>query len=282
MVKIGFIDYFIDEWHANNYPSFIKNTGRNFVVYQAWEFMSKKNGLNLHEWCKVNNVLPAESLEQVVENCDVIMVLAPSNPEVHESLAEFALKSGKPIYIDKPFSNNLSSALSMFEKAEKYNTRVMSSSALRFSEALQNTLYSTHKGITPNFVSTMGGGSSFFEYSIHQFEMIVSLMGLGAKRIIHLGNKKTHHLIIDYHDERRASLTFNPNENFSLLAYYNESDTIKLTKIDDFWNRFISKILDFFDGKINIVSKGETLEIINLFESGNHAVQNTDSWINLH
>ena len=23
MIKIGFIDYFLDEWHANNYPKFI-------------------------------------------------------------------------------------------------------------------------------------------------------------------------------------------------------------------------------------------------------------------
>ena len=25
MKKIGFIDYYLDEWHANNYPQFIKD-----------------------------------------------------------------------------------------------------------------------------------------------------------------------------------------------------------------------------------------------------------------
>lgn len=26
MKKIGFIDYFLDEWHANNYPDWIRET----------------------------------------------------------------------------------------------------------------------------------------------------------------------------------------------------------------------------------------------------------------
>ena len=24
MIKVGFIDYYLDEWHANNYPAWIK------------------------------------------------------------------------------------------------------------------------------------------------------------------------------------------------------------------------------------------------------------------
>ena len=40
MKKIGFIDYYISEWHANNYPSWIKNyckkVGLDYEVAYAW------------------------------------------------------------------------------------------------------------------------------------------------------------------------------------------------------------------------------------------------------
>ena len=37
MKKIGFIDYFLSQWHANNYPAWIKEAneklGTDFEVY---------------------------------------------------------------------------------------------------------------------------------------------------------------------------------------------------------------------------------------------------------
>lgn len=55
----------------------------------------------------------------------------------------------------------------------------MSSSALRFSTELD--AYRNKPGTT--YMETTGGGRSFWEYSIHQIEMIVSVLGTGAKRI---------------------------------------------------------------------------------------------------
>ena len=45
MKKIGFIDYFIDEWHANNYPRMIRESSfkGEFDVALAWD-MIKKDG----------------------------------------------------------------------------------------------------------------------------------------------------------------------------------------------------------------------------------------------
>ena len=37
MFKIGFIDYYLDEWHANNYPAWIKKaTNGEMQVTHAW------------------------------------------------------------------------------------------------------------------------------------------------------------------------------------------------------------------------------------------------------
>ena len=42
MKKIGFIDYYLDEWHANNYPKFIKDAvGDEFVIAYAYGEIDK-------------------------------------------------------------------------------------------------------------------------------------------------------------------------------------------------------------------------------------------------
>ncbi len=138
MKKIGFIDMFIDEWHANNYPDFIKNSslGNEFSIHMAWEEKSKHGGKTLENWCNEHNVIVAKSIEELVEKCDGIVVLAPSNPDVHPRLSEIPLKSGKPIYIDKPFAASLKDADYMFKMSEQYKTPVMSCSALRFGKEI--------------------------------------------------------------------------------------------------------------------------------------------------
>ena len=32
-MKIGFIDYYLDEWHANKYPAWIKEASNGFCVF---------------------------------------------------------------------------------------------------------------------------------------------------------------------------------------------------------------------------------------------------------
>ncbi|MDZ4197914.1 MAG: Gfo/Idh/MocA family oxidoreductase [Kiritimatiellia bacterium] len=82
----------------------------------------------------------ARSLEQVVTDCDGIVVLAPSNPEVHERLSDLALRSGKPVYVDKPFAPDAATARRLIAKAGEYQTPLMSCSALRFGPALQKAV----------------------------------------------------------------------------------------------------------------------------------------------
>lgn len=97
--RIGFIDLFIDEWHANNYPAWIReNTkGRNekVDVSYVWAEMDNPNGMNTASWSKKNSVEQVSSLNELVEKSDYIIVLSPDNPEYHERLSQIPLMSGK-------------------------------------------------------------------------------------------------------------------------------------------------------------------------------------------
>ncbi|HBC89027.1 MAG TPA: oxidoreductase [Lentisphaeria bacterium] len=277
--KIGFIDLFIDEWHANNYPNWFKtsNLSSEFEVSLAWE-QAPAGGKPLNEWCQAMGITAGKSIEQVVENCDVICILAPSNPEVHEHLAQIPLRSGKPVYIDKPFAPDRATAERLFELADKFDTPLMSSSALRFGTEILNAKNDVFLNQKVLFAGARGGGRSFEEYSIHQVEMIVSLMGIGAKHVMQCGNQTTNHMVIDYDDDRRATITLNPGIPFAVSAC-GENNTLALDKMSDYFPNLINAMLEFFSSRISPVKREETIEIAAIVASGIEALKTQKQWI---
>ena len=277
MKKLGFIDIFIDEWHANNYPAWIKTArrGTEFELAYAWE-KAPQNGRPLEKWCADFGVTPLKSMEEVVEKSDAVFVLAPSNPEVHRELAEIPLKSGKPVFVDKPFAPSKADAEAMFELAAKHNTPLMSSSALRFSTELD--AYRNKPGTT--YMETTGGGRSFWEYSIHQIEMIVSVLGTGAKRIMQCGANDVEHMVIQYEDDRRASVTYTPNAPFTTRLVH-EGKMIVNPQCSDFFPILLSEILDFFATGKSPIDTAQTIEIAALVAAGIKALEAKNVWHDL-
>lgn len=60
MIKVGFIDYYLDEWHANNYVHMLRDysNGEVEAVYAWAEIDSPEGGLTTDAWCE-NTVSPA-------------------------------------------------------------------------------------------------------------------------------------------------------------------------------------------------------------------------------
>jgi predicted dehydrogenase len=278
--KIGFIDYFIDEWHANNYPQMIAKSSfkDKFEVTLAWDKIAREDRRPIDQWCKEMNIPKASSIEQVVEECDCLIVLSPDNSEMHEELADLPLKSKKPVYIDKPIAPSLAAAKRLFEKADKYGTPMMSSSALRFGSALEKALKETIAGEPVHFAATRGGGD-FQIYLIHQLEMLVMALGTGAKRVMQCGNKVSNLMVVDYEDGRRGCVNLACGVPFGMTINYGEKKTVAIDTMSDFFLRFIEALLAYFDtGKI-AVPKKETLEIASLIEAGTAALNKMEQWV---
>ena len=278
--KIGFIDLFIDEWHANNYPKWIRESALKdeFEVAYAWEKFTKPGSKDLKAWCAEQNVQMASSIEEVIEKSDCICVLAPSNPEVHEELAELALKSGKPVYVDKPFAPNRAAAERMFALAAKYNTPLMSSSALRFGTELMAL---QQQKINPLFVSTCGGGGNFPEYAIHQIEMIVSLMGVGAKELQVCGDAEKLTVAVRYGDGRLASMNYAIYWGFSLSAASAGSDAQQISTMSDVFPNLLRNILEFYKSGVNPIPVEETIEIAGILDAVVKGMAQPLSWIKI-
>lgn len=280
MKRIGFIDYYIDEWHANNYPKMIRESSfkNKFDVVLAWDETTPAGKKPLDAWCKEQKVEKASSIERVVEECDCIIVLSPNNAERHEDLADVPLRSGKPVYIDKPIAPTLAIAKRLFEKAEAHNTPMMSCSALRFGSALEKAIKENMAGQPVHFVTTRGGGL-FHIYAIHQIEMLVMALGTGAKRVMQCGNEQANLMVIDYNDGRRGTINLMAGHTFQFSTLYGENKLVVIDQMDDFFPRFIEGMLTFFDTGKPLVPKEETLEIAALIEAGTTALKHPDTWV---
>ena len=279
MKRIGFIDYYIDEWHALNYPQMIKDSsyGDRFEVALAWEECTPEGKMPLDQYCEKFNIRKAATIEQVIEECDCLVVLSPDNVERHEDLTKLPLASGKPVYVDKPFAESLASGKRMVHRAEAHDTPLMSSSALRFDSTVDAALGAI-AGQPVNMVCTRGPGV-WEIYAIHQVEPIVTLMGTGASRVMQCGNGSNQIMVIEYADQGRAVLAQSPGFPFQFDVQYGDDGVFVADEMSDFFPRFIEAMLRFFDTGEPQAPADQTLEIAAILEAGIEALKTPGEWV---
>ncbi len=279
MKTIGFVDYYISEWHANNYPNWIngycKKTGKDFVVKYAFaeKDVSPVDGKTTNEWCKENGVIQCNSISELCEKSDFIIVLAPSNPEKHLGYAKEVLKYSKRTYIDKTFAENFEVAKQIFDIANEYKTKFFSTSALRFSDELKNVN-------DVALLTTEGGGSNFEEYIIHQIEMIVKILGVGAKKVKTELNGNDKICTVCY-PNATATVNYSANLPFK-ISFTDKNGKTNETQINSpFFNNLIKEIITFFETGIPPFDLNETLEVMKIRENLIKGQTLNEQWINL-
>ncbi|WP_152396648.1 Gfo/Idh/MocA family oxidoreductase [Paenibacillus guangzhouensis] len=277
MKKIGFIDYYLDEWHANNYPTWIRDaSGGSMEVAYAYGMKDAENGLSNAAWCERHGVTLLPTIEAVVEQSDYLIVLSPDHPEQHEALAELPLASGKPTYVDKTFAPDRATALRLFERAAQHRTPLYSSSALRFATEY---VEAEREGI--RVVSSWGPGA-FDNYSIHQLEPIASLMGTDAKRIMFIGTETVPAILLEFSGGRQATIQ-HPGPGCPFILSVNDASgkCSILQPQSNFFQLFIRDLIAFFESGRATVRAEETVAIITWIEYGRMAAQRPYQWIEL-
>ncbi|MDF2720629.1 MAG: NAD(P)-binding protein [Paenibacillus sp.] len=276
MKRIGFIDYYLDEWHANKYPEWIRQaSGGAMEVAYAWAKTDAPNGRTNEAWSRDHGIELLSSIEKVVEQSDYLIVLSPDHPQFHEELAELPLRSGKPTYVDKTFAPDRAAALRLFELADKHGTPLFSSSALRFASE-----YAALEKADINAIHSIGPGA-FANYSIHQIEPIVSLLGCEAERIMYTGTDKTPSWLIRFSGERQAAIHHFGGAPFSLALHYTSGKYAACKAESNFFAAFIGQLIPFFESGKSPVDPAETVAIMSIIEHGFQASASPFQWIEL-
>ena len=279
MKTVGFIDYFLNEWHANEYPAMIRayneKNGTDYQVKYAWAEMDIPGGMSTDEWCELHGVIRCNSIKELCAKCDCVFVLAPSNPEKHLEYAKEVFECGKSPYIDKTFTPDYATAKEIYTLAEKYGVKFFSSSALRYAEEL-NAYMGTAKAI-----STVGGGSNLDEYIIHQIEMAVKCLGVGAEKVRYSKHADQEWAEVPYSDGRYAIMMFAPCMPFAATVANEKGRSAHVAINSPFFDHLIADIFHFFETGETSFCSCETLEVMKIREKVIEAKSKAGIWLNV-
>jgi len=279
MKTIGFIDYYLDEWHANNYPALIsKFSDGAYEVRYAYGMIDHPNGgMTNKQWAEKYNIALLDTIEEVIEKSDYLIVLSPDNPEMHEVLCDLPLKSGKLVYVDKTFATDKATAERIFANADAHGTKCFSSSALRFSDELKEI----DKAAVYKVYSEGPGNLSI--YSIHQIEPVICLMQARAKRLMFLGDEKHPSMIIEFEDGRFAQILQRNDEkwSFALTAVKEDNSAKRYIIESDYFGLFIQAMIRFFDTAEVPVPHEQTIDVIAVRAAAIEACKTPFVWIDL-
>lgn len=278
MRRIGFIDFYLSNWHANNYPAWLREineqNGTDFTIAYAWaeQDVSPRDGVTSAQWCEQFGVELCATLEELCERSDYLLILAPSNPEKHLQYARVALTYGKPTYIDKTFAPDLAQAQEMFDIASRHGTPMFSTSALRYATELEKCGH-------PDSMLVTGGGSNLAEYLVHLLEIAVPLLNdpMAYVRIEEVGTARQCY--VETVSGKLATLTWAPPLPYAVYAAEQGANGTYATIKSEFFKGLIADILRFYDSGEVSFDPTQTLEIMRVREALLRATACPGIWV---
>ncbi len=277
MIKVGFIDYFLDEWHANTAPKHLEeqSNGEVKVCYAYGEIANPVNGTTSEQWCEKMGVEHCATIAEVIEKSDVIIVLAPDNCERKEDLCREALASGKPCFVDKPFGTDLASAKRMFDIAEKSGTPCYTCSSLRYAQEY----YTVDRAAIKSLVA-MCPQNSYDNYILHALEPAMMLMSEPAKRVSAVSTEDAFYSVTIEMQSGRHIVISSLNYDSPYMMNISIPTSNKLIDCSyDFWIYHYKAMVEFFKTGKEPVSHKETLMIAAAREAGKKSLAANGEWI---
>lgn len=271
MIKIGMIDRWLNNWHTDHYPDYLRLAAEKFGfeadVTDVWAQQDAPNGLSTEAWCAWKGLRPAATQNELFQRVDAVMVMCADDCLPHEELAWQALAAGKPLYCDKTFAPDVESARRMFQRANSHGTPVFTCSAQRYCMELMS--FGRRFGRAA-WCATTGPGD-LENYSVHQFEMIEYIMGSGAKTCRAGASGGVLQVVYSYGGDRFASFTQGAGLAFTMEASPLGGGRQEDIAVTDYYMSFMFGLLRFFAGGSPPVAQEDSLEVMAMQQAARQA-----------
>lgn len=282
-VRIGIIG--LDTSHS---PAFIKLLNgddapeeyKGYKITAAYPYGSRTIESSLKripgytEEAKNYGVEIVGSITELLEKTDCIL-LETNDGNLHLEQAIEVMKTGKPMFIDKPVAAKLADALAIYMLADKYNTPVFSSSALRFvprNQELRNGVHGKVIGADCYSPATSEPSHPDFSwYGIHGVETLYTIMGVGCKEVTRTSTEGTDVVTGLWNDGRIGTFRGlrDGKTDFGGTAFCEK--TIVPAGGYEGYTALLGEIIRFFKTKKVPVTKEETIEIFVFMEASNES-----------
>lgn len=263
------------------------NTYKGYSVVAAYPFGSPSIALNAKripvftEEIKKSGVQITGSIAELLNQVDVVM-LETNDGNLHLQQAEEIIKAGKLLFIDKPIANSYEDAFKMFSLAERYNTRIFSTSSLRYIQGLAEIDKKSVLGadvFCPAHVEATH--KDLYWYGIHGVEMLFALLGPDciSVQIIH-----TDHVDIcvgKWSDGRIGTLrgTRNGVDSFGGVVF---TDT-KIITLGEYlgYTPLLKQIVNFYETGVAPINQRDTLAICKFIDAAYQSRLNNGTVVGL-
>lgn len=282
-IKIGIIG--LDTSHS---PAFIKLLNseeplaehKGFRIVAAYPYGSKtiensyKRIPGYTEEAKKYGVEIVGSIQELLDKVDCVM-LETNDGNLHLEQAAEVMKTGKPMFIDKPVAAGLSDAIAIFMLAKKYNALIFSSSTLRFTPKNQEIAAGKYgKVLGADCFSPATNEPShpdFSWYGIHGVETLFTVMGPGCKEVTRVSAEGTD-VVVGLWDDGRIGTFRGIRTGKSVFGgtAFCETGAVIAGGYEGYGN-LLTEILKFFKTRIVPVSEKETLDIFTFMEASNES-----------
>lgn len=280
-MKIGFIDYDLNNYHANKFLSIFGKelAGESLQVVAAWE--SNPTG---EDWCAKNGIKRAASAEEVVAAADAVMIIAPDFIEHHLELARPALESKKPVFLDKQLATQLDDAREIVRIAEKHTTPIMSSTSLRFAVEMEELV---KKAPGPYATVMARGFGKWHGYACHTVTPALRLFGTGAKRLVDTGRGGVRMVTLD-DGERRCTIEMREAENQDAITPWqfgvlvgNQYEFVTVTQYHEFYVNEMRETIQFFKTGKSPISTREMLMTVAIENLSDESIRCGGKWLDV-
>lgn len=274
-IRIGLVDYRLDIAHAPGFLLKLRQRQKEEHQYQgeivACTAMDGDQGA---QWARKNSLDYVSDPDQMRGEVDAIIIPASSNPEVHLELLESCAHLGVPVYVDKPFAHDVSTAQKLFDVARSAGIPIASSSILRFAREIHDL---RSESTRPDFVQTWGGDNERYdEFLIHPVEMACTLMGGCPVSVRKQRVGETVRIQIQYSDGRHADAFFSPkHQNYEATICHQNGWTHR-TLSTDFWVPFLGQLLESFALRQSLVSESETMNVMKILAAAQISEEGRD------
>lgn len=220
-----------------------------------------------------------DSVEDLVGKVDAVL-LESVDGRPHLAQALPVLRSGKPLFIDKPLAGTLADAIAIDLLAKKYNARWFSSSSLRFSpsiyrwrtdEALKNSVRGAASWGPCSLEKTH---PDLFWYGIHGVEVLYTAMGQGCEQVSRASTPGTDLVVGVWKGGRIGTFRGirDGKADYGLAVF--GKDKIEVGGKYEGYAPLVEQIAKFFAGGEAPVSNEETLEMFAFMEAADQSKEN--------
>ena len=267
MKKIGLIDYYLDEYHAHTAFGSIRELDAEcetgFAITAAYAEVDKDGGMSTAEFCERYGIRRAASIAELCSMVDCLIILSPDDNDKKEGYALEAIKSGKPIFMDKTFTDSYESAVRIFAAADEAGVPLFSSSSLRYAEELQ-----PYRGSSTSAL-VIGSGVKLELYAVHYLEIPLTCMGTGIESVRHEQRGEQEWAHIGYRDGRQATLIISMGDymDFQVLLTDCCGKTRNLFIGSPIFRLQMKDVLRFFETGETSFDRAQTLELMRTLDA---------------